>query len=105
MSPKRSNTTEKGHESGERTAPPGEGWTAVGPGGDLHRPTSPTPPGETRRTEGTGPGLESGMADDLGTSGSRGSLGARDEYDSNALPGDGPGSRHSQVGRGQDTPR
>ena len=45
------------------------------------------------------------MADDLGTAGSRGSQGARDEYDENALADDGPGSRHSQVGRGQDTPR
>jgi hypothetical protein len=44
------------------------------------------------------------MADDLGTSGSRGSLGARDEYDENALPGDGPGFRHRQVGRGQNLP-
>lgn len=105
MNRKRSNTTERGRSSEERVAPPGEGWTAVGPGGDTHHPASPTRPGETRRTEGTGPGRRAGMADDLGTSGSRGSSGARDEYDSNALPGDGPGSRHSQLGRGQDTAR
>lgn len=89
----------------ERTAPPGEGWTAVGPGGDIHHPANAKPPGETRRTEGTGPGLRSGTAEDLGTSGSRGTSGARDEYDNTALPGDGPGSRHSQLGRGQDTAR
>lgn len=100
----RSNTAEKGQAAPGRTSPPGEGWTAVGPGGDTHRPAS-APPEETRRTEGTGPGLTSGTAEDLGTSGSRGSMGARDEYDSNALPGDGPGSRHSQLGRGQDTAR
>lgn len=94
-----------GRDSARRASPPGEGWTAVGPGGDLHRPASPAPPGETRRTEGTGPGLRSGMADDLGTSSSRGSSGARDEFDPDGLPTDGPGSRHSQLGRGQDTAR
>jgi hypothetical protein len=91
-------------------APPGEGWTAVGPGGDAHRPRNDTPPGGTRRTEGTGPGLRSGTAEDLGTSGSRGSTGAedelgRDEFAPDSLPPDGPGSRHSQLGRGQDTAR
>lgn len=105
MERKRSNTDEKRPPTAGRSAPPGEGWTAVGPGGDTHHPAAPSPPGETRRTEGTGPGLDAGTADDLGTSGSRGSLGARDEYDSNALPGDGAGSRHSQAGRGQDTAR
>jgi hypothetical protein len=69
----------------------------------MHRPANPTPPGETRRTEGVGPGLTSGLADVLDTSGSRGTQGARDEYDDNALPGDGPGSRRSQPGRGQNT--
>jgi len=105
MARKRSNTAEKGRGSVERSAPPGEGWTAVGPGGDLHRPRNAAPPTETRRTEGTGPGLRSRMADDLGTSGSRGSSGARDEYDPDSLPTDGPGSRQSQLGRGQDTAR
>lgn len=102
---KESNTAEQGRRTRARTAPPGEGWTAVGPGGDTHSPASPAPPGQSRRTEGTGPGRDAGMADDLGTSGSRGSPGARDENDSNALPGGGAGSRHSQAGRGQDTPR
>ncbi len=71
----------------------------------MHHQPNPTPPGATRRIEGVGPGQTSGMADDLGTSGSRGTSGARDEYDDNALPGDGPGSRHGQPGRGQDTAR
>lgn len=105
MNHKRSNRAEQEQDISEKTAPPGEGWTAVGPGGDTHHPRNETPPGETRRIEGTGPGRVSGMADDLGTSGSRGAQGARDEYDENALPDDGPGSRHSQVGRGQDTGR
>jgi hypothetical protein len=100
-----SNTDKKRPPAAGRFAPPGEGWTAVGPGGDPHYPANPTPPGETRRIEGTGPGLDAGTAEDLGTSGSRGSLGARDEYDGSALHGDGPGSRHGQIGRGQDTAR
>lgn len=99
------NAEDKRPRTADRSAPPGEGWTAVGPGGDAHHPANPNPPGGTRRTEGTGPGLEAGSAEDLGTSGSRGSSGARDEYESNALPADGPGSRHSQAGRGQDTAR
>lgn len=96
---KRSNTAERGWTPASRTAPPGEGWTAVGPGGDSHHPRNETPPGETRRIEGTGPGLRSGMADDLGTSGSRGALGARDEYDETARPGDGLEARRRQRGR------
>ncbi len=104
MNRKSSNRARIECSSEERTAPPGEGWTAVGPGGDTHRPAS-APPGETRRLEGTGPGLMSGTAEDLGTSGSRGSTGARDEYDDTALPGDGPGSRRSRPGRGRDTAR
>jgi hypothetical protein len=105
MNSKRSNKVERGRDIPERISPPGEGWTAVGPGGDTHHPPNTNPPTETRRTEGTGPGRWSGTAEDLGTSGSRGTLGARDEYDSNAQPGDGPGSRHSQLRRGQDTAR
>lgn len=110
MNSKRSNKVEKERDSPERTAPPGEGWTAVGPGGDLHNPPNRNPPTETRRVEGTGPGRWSGTAEDLGTSGSRGSTGAedelgRDEFDPDSLPSDGPGSRHSQLGRGQDTAR
>lgn len=104
MDRKKSNKNEIGYQHHERTAPPGEGWTAVGPGGDPHRPAS-SPPGGTGRTEGTGPGRSAGTAEDLGTAGSRGSSGARDEHDGNALPGDGPGSRHSQVGRRRDTAR
>ncbi len=88
-----------------RIAPPGERWTAVGPGGDTYHPARPTPPGETRRTDGIVSGTRAGMADDLGTSGSRGTSGTRDDYDSNALPGDGPGSRHCQLGRGRETAR
>lgn len=106
MAQRNSTRTEEGPPlTAERRAPPAEGRTAVGPGAvDPCHPETPAP-GETRRTEGTGSGRDAGMADDLGTSGSRGTAGARDEYDRNALPGDGPGSRHSQVGRGQDTAR
>ncbi len=110
MEQKRSNKVEKDLENRKQQAPPGEGWTAVGPGGDLHNPPNRNSPTETHRAEGTGPGRWSGTAGDLGTSGSRGSTGAQDipgrnEFDPDGLPTDGPGSRRSQLGRGQDTAR
>ncbi len=80
----------------QRIAPPGEGSTAVGPGGDAPRHARKTEaPGETRRIEGTGPGPMSGTADDLGTSGSRGAMGARDAQDDRTRP---------RGGRGPDSP-
>ena len=92
MSHTSSNTADTGRQKAPRIAPPGEGSTAVGPGGNApHHARKAAAPGETRRIEGAGPGRTAGTADDLGTSGSRGAMGARDEQNDPTRPRDGRG--------------